>query len=157
MSFLFKNSMNDHRTLLQRGMQEENRARKPISASPTRSQLVIANSNVDLTGPSEVAFNVCCLCVYCPLCILWCCIKLPCAIGWRAIQKAGRHLSGCSGCGRSLSMKIKAADYSSFSDIDSDEVKYKAHSRLKRNGWISQTFSHTFFSDLLLDCPKRGR
>ncbi|CAN7054269.1 unnamed protein product [Brassica oleracea var. botrytis] len=122
LSFLFKNKMNDHKNLLQGGMQEENRAKKPISASPTRSQLVIANSNADLTGPSEVVFNVCCLCVYCPLCILWCCIKLPCAIGWRAIQKAGRHLGGCSGCGRSLSMKIKATDYSSFSDIDSDET-----------------------------------
>ncbi|KAF8093929.1 hypothetical protein N665_0374s0021 [Sinapis alba] len=126
--------MNDHKTLLQKGMEEETRARKSISATPTRSQLVIANSNAALTGPSEVAFNVCCLCVCCPLCILWCCIKLPCVIGWRAILKAGRHFSGCSGCGRSLSLRIKDADYSSFSDIDSDEVKYKAHSRLKRNG-----------------------
>ena len=151
MSFLFKNKMNDHKNLLQGGMQEENRAKKPISASPTRSQLVIANSNADLTGPSEVVFNVCCLCVYCPLCILWCCIKLPCAIGWRAIQKAGRHLGGCSGCGRSLSMKIKATDYSSFSDIDSDEVKYKAHSLLKRIGWIKK-FKHFHQLPNFLSC-----
>ncbi|CAF2106080.1 unnamed protein product [Brassica napus] len=140
--------MNDHKSLLQGGMEEENPARKPISASPTRSQIVVTNANVALTGPSEVAFNVCCLCVYCPLCILWCCIKLPCTIGWRAILKTGRHLRhykktlrilrekivGISGCGRSLSLRIKDADYSSFSDIDSDEVKYTAHSRLKRNG-----------------------
>ncbi|WZZ07945.1 hypothetical protein YC2023_093866 [Brassica napus] len=52
-------------------------SKKTISASPTRSQIVVTNANVALTDPSEVAFNVCCLCVYCPLCILWCCIKLP--------------------------------------------------------------------------------
>ncbi|CAN7029529.1 unnamed protein product, partial [Brassica rapa subsp. trilocularis] len=107
-------------------------SKKTISASPTRSQIVVTNANVALTDPSEVAFNVCCLCVYCPLCILWCCIKLP--FFWRAILKTARPLHGCSGCGRSLSMRIKDADYSSFLDIDLDEVKYKAHSRLKLNG-----------------------
>nr|VDD03000.1 unnamed protein product [Brassica rapa] len=97
--------MNDHKSLLQGGMEEENPARKP-------SQLRL-----------QVAFNVCCLCVYCPLCILWCCIKLP--FFWRAILKTARPLHGCSGCGRSLSMRIKDADYSSFLDIDLDEVEYK--------------------------------
>ncbi|KAH0862246.1 hypothetical protein HID58_079457 [Brassica napus] len=34
--------MNDHKKLLQGGMQEENRAKKPISASPTMSCLTFA-------------------------------------------------------------------------------------------------------------------
>ncbi|ESQ30649.1 hypothetical protein EUTSA_v10011863mg [Eutrema salsugineum] len=127
--------MKDHKTLLQqRGIEEENRARNQITVSPpTRSQTVIANANAALTGPSEVAFNVCCLCVYCPLCVLWCCIKQPCTIGWRAILKARRQLSGCGGCGRSFSRRVLATDYSSFSDIDSDDVNCKAHNCSKGN------------------------
>ncbi|KAG5388120.1 hypothetical protein IGI04_029661, partial [Brassica rapa subsp. trilocularis] len=105
-------------------------SKKTISASPTRSQIVVTNANVALTDPSEVAFNVCCLCVYCPLCILWCCIKLP----FFCFAKNVNFIKDKSGCGRSLSMRIKDADYSSFLDIDLDEVKYKAHSRLKLNG-----------------------
>lgn len=119
--------MNDRKILLQKGMEEENQARKPISASSTRSQVVVANANAAVTGPSEVAFNVCCFCVYCPLCVLWCCIKQPCTIGWRAILRVKRQFSGCGVCGRSLSRRVKAADYSSFSDIDSDDVNCKAH------------------------------
>lgn len=134
MSFSFKNTMDDHKTLLQREMEEkEDRARKQICVSSTRSQFVTANANAALTGPSEVAFNVCCLCVYCPLCVLWCCIKQPLTIGWRAILNARRRLSGCGGCGRSYSSRVKAADYSSFSDIDSDDVNCKAHNCSKRN------------------------
>ncbi|VVB00866.1 unnamed protein product [Arabis nemorensis] len=122
--------MNDRKTLLQIEMEEEDRSRKQISVSSTRSQVV--NANASLTGPSEVAFNVCCLCVYCPLCVLWCCIKQPCTIGWRAILNARRRLSGCAGCGRSFSRRILAADYSSFSDIDSDDVKCKTHNCSRR-------------------------
>lgn len=126
--------MNDRKTLLQRGMEEEeDRSRKQISvSSTTRSQIITANANVALTGPSEVAFNVCCLCVYCPLCVLWCCIKQPCTIGWRAILNVRRRLSGCGGCGRSFSRRVLAADYSSFSDIDSDDVNCKTHNCSKR-------------------------
>ncbi|XP_010461701.2 PREDICTED: uncharacterized protein LOC104742399, partial [Camelina sativa] len=123
------------RSLLLRRMEEEeeDRAKKQISVlSSKRSQT--ANTNVAVTASSEVAFNVCCLCVYCPLCVLWCCIKQPCTIGWRAILSAKRKLSGCSGCGRSFSRRVLAADYSSFSDIDSDDVNCKAHHNCsKRN------------------------
>lgn len=123
--------MNDQKNLLQRRKEEDDQARKQITVSSTRSLTTNANANADanaaLTAPSEVAFNVCCLCVYCPLCILWCCIKQPCTIGWRAILNARRRLSGCSGCGRSFSRRVLAADYSSFSDIDSDDVNCKAH------------------------------
>lgn len=124
--------MSDNKTLLLRRMEEEeeDRARKQISVlSSERSQ----TANAAVTAPSEVAFNVCCLCVYCPLCVLWCCIKQPCTIGWRAILNAKRRLSGCSGCGRSFSRRVLAADYSSFSDIDSDDVNCKAHNCSKRN------------------------
>lgn len=125
--------MSDNKTLLLRRMEEEeeeDRARKQISVlSSKRSQ----TANAAVTAPSEVAFNVCCLCVYCPLCVLWCCIKQPCTIGWRAILNAKRRLSGCSGCGRSFSRRVLAADYSSFSDIDSDDVNCKAHNCSKRN------------------------
>ncbi|KAL1214077.1 hypothetical protein V5N11_017243 [Cardamine amara subsp. amara] len=118
--------MNDHKNLLQRGKQEEeDQAMKQITVSPTRS--LTANANAAVTAPTEVAFNVCCLCVYCPLCILWCCIKQPCTIGWRAILNAKRKLSGCSGCSRIFSRRVLAADYSSFSDIDSDDVNCKVH------------------------------
>lgn len=132
--FFFENAMNDRKTLLQREIEEENRARNQITVSPTKSQIIVTNANAASTGPSEVAFNVCCLCVYCPLCVLWCCIKQPCTIGWRAILKARGQLSRCTSCGRSYSRKVKAADYSSFSDIDSDDVNCKAHNCSKRNG-----------------------
>lgn len=132
--------MSDNKTLLLRQMEEEeeeDRARKQISVlSSKRSQTANANANAAVTAPSEVAFNVCCLCVYCPLCVLWCCIKQPCTIGWRAILNAKRRLSGCSGCGRSFSRRVLAADYSSFSDIDSDDVNCKAHNCSKRNRWL---------------------
>jgi len=140
-------------------MEEKDRARKQISVlSSKRSQTT--NANAAVTAPSEVAFNVCCLCVYCPLCVLWCCIKQPCTIGWRAILNAKRRLSGCSGCGRSFSRRVLAADYSSFSDIDSDDVNCKAHNCSTRNrwlqkiywvSWISQT---SFFSDLNADAKR---
>ncbi|CAL9218153.1 unnamed protein product [Arabidopsis halleri] len=124
--------MSDNKTLLQTRMEKkEDQARKQNSVLSKRSQT--ANANAAVTAPSEVAFNVCCLCVYCPLCVLWCCIKQPCTIGWRAILNAKRRLSGCSGCGRSFSRRVLAADYSSFSDIDSDDVNCKAHNCSKRN------------------------
>lgn len=55
----------------------------------------------------EFTCSACVLCICCPLAIVWCCIKLPCKIGWRA----SRHM-----CCRSK--RIFA--YSSFSDIDFD-------------------------------------
>ncbi|KAG2328582.1 hypothetical protein Bca52824_011310 [Brassica carinata] len=99
--------MNNRKILLQRRMEEENQARKHNSASSTRYQVVVANTNAAVTSPSEVAFNVCCFWVYCPLCILWCCIKQPCTIGWQAILRVKRQLSGCGVCARSLSRRVK--------------------------------------------------
>ncbi|CAN8302879.1 unnamed protein product [Cochlearia groenlandica] len=117
--------MNDRKTLLLKEMVEEVQPRNQI-----------ANANAVTIASSEIAFNVCCFCIYCPLCVLWCCIKQPCKIGWRAILKAKRRLNGCSGCGcgRVFSRKVLAADYSSFSDIDSDDVNCKAHNCSKRIG-----------------------
>ncbi|KAL0853731.1 hypothetical protein Bca101_058883 [Brassica carinata] len=103
--------MNDRKTLLQREIEEENRARNQITVSPTKSQIVVTNANAASTGPSE-----------------------PCTIGWRAILKARGQLSHCYSCGRSYSRRVKAADYSSFSDIDSDDVNCKEHNCSKRNG-----------------------
>ncbi|KAF5730339.1 hypothetical protein HS088_TW20G00712 [Tripterygium wilfordii] len=59
----------------------------------------------------EYAVSACLFFISCPLCITWCCIKLPCKIGWRVAKR-------WTCCCRSQE-KIYAA-YSSFSDIDSD-------------------------------------
>nr|DAD35434.1 TPA_asm: hypothetical protein HUJ06_006074 [Nelumbo nucifera] len=58
----------------------------------------------------ECVARACILCTCCPLCIVWCCVKLPCKVGWYA----ARRLTGT--CCRS-DLKIVAAS-SSFSDID---------------------------------------
>lgn len=62
---------------------------------------------------AEFVCNTCLFCVCCPLSILWCCLKLPCKIGWRSAKRAGQETC----CGSS---KKVFAMYSSFSDIDSD-------------------------------------
>ncbi|EXC25175.1 hypothetical protein L484_013263 [Morus notabilis] len=59
--------------------------------------------------------SACLLCVSCPLAILSCLIKLPCEVGWRAAKRAGKWV-----CCRSE--KRILAEYSSFSDIDSDSL-----------------------------------
>lgn len=69
---------------------------------------------------AEFACSACFLCVCCPLSIAWCCIKLPCKIGWRAARRATHW--ACYGSNQ----KIVAA-YSSFSDIDSDSMPCKSH------------------------------
>ena len=64
---------------------------------------------------AEFLCSACLLCVCCPLAVVWCCIKLPCKLGWRAVKRAGNWA-----CCRSD--KRNFADYSSFSDIDSDSL-----------------------------------
>ncbi|KAJ4826521.1 hypothetical protein Tsubulata_023963 [Turnera subulata] len=62
---------------------------------------------------AEFGCSACLFCVSCPLCIAWCCIKLPCKIGLKAAGRA-KHWICCG------SEKKVFAEYSSFSDIDSD-------------------------------------
>lgn len=54
-----------------------------------------------------------CLCVCCPVIMLWCCVKFSCNMGWRLARKARQK----SCCGQD---KRVFALYSSFSDSDSD-------------------------------------
>lgn len=67
---------------------------------------------------AEFACSACLFCVSCPLSIVWCCIKLPCEIGWKAAGNA-KHWTCCG------SEKIVYAAYSSFSDTDSDSLPIK--------------------------------
>lgn len=62
---------------------------------------------------TECLCSACLLCVFCPLAIVWCCVKLPCKLGWRAARRAS-HRTCCG------SEKRISASYSSFSDIESD-------------------------------------
>ncbi|EEF37512.1 conserved hypothetical protein [Ricinus communis] len=43
---------------------------------------------------AEFACSACLFCVACPLCIVWCCVKLPCKIGWKAAKNV-RHWICC--------------------------------------------------------------
>lgn len=67
----------------------------------------------------EFAFGACMLCICCPLSLLWCCVKLPCMVGWRVAKRLTR--SACCGCDKIF------ATYSSFSDIDSDSLPCRSH------------------------------
>lgn len=62
---------------------------------------------------TECLCSACLLCVCCPLAVVWGCFKLPCKIGWRAAKHAKQWTCCASGTKGS-------AEYSSFSDIDSD-------------------------------------
>lgn len=62
---------------------------------------------------TEFLCSCCLLCICCPLAVVWCCIKLPCKLGWRAARHA-KHWASCR------SQKKIFAVYSSFSDNDSD-------------------------------------
>ena len=65
---------------------------------------------------TEFVCSACLLCVACPLAIFWCCVELPCKLGWRATRRAVSW--ACYG----LEPRVVAADYSSFSDIDLDSL-----------------------------------
>ncbi|KAJ4713449.1 Phospholipid scramblase [Melia azedarach] len=84
-----------------------------------KKKQMLKNSKV-CSKVAEFACSACFLCVCCPLSIAWCCIKLPCKIGWRAARRATHW--ACYGSNQ----KIVAA-YSSFSDIDSDSMPCKSH------------------------------
>ncbi|KAL5748855.1 hypothetical protein ACOSP7_025898 [Xanthoceras sorbifolium] len=79
--------------------------RRPVSCSKCYEKVI------------EFACSACLLCVFCPLSIVWCCIKLPCKLAYRA----ARHRTCCG------SEKRVFAAYSSFSDIDSDSLPCKLH------------------------------
>lgn len=72
----------------------------------------------------EFMCNCCLLCVCCPLSVV-CCIKLPCKLCHQALRRAW-HWAGCHG-----SRHGNSADYSSFSDIDSDVAFGKVKSSIR--------------------------
>lgn len=61
----------------------------------------------------EFLCSCCLLCVCCPLATVYCCIKLPCRFLHKALRIAWQWT--CYGSRNKI-----FADYSSFSDIDSD-------------------------------------
>ncbi|XVF53867.1 hypothetical protein PTKIN_Ptkin05aG0133800 [Pterospermum kingtungense] len=63
----------------------------------------------------EFACGACFLGISCPLSIVWNCVKLPCKIAWRTARYAINW-----GCCRSDEKVF--AEYSSFSDIDLDDL-----------------------------------
>ncbi|KAJ6759816.1 hypothetical protein OIU79_024805 [Salix purpurea] len=68
----------------------------------------------------EFACSACLFCVFCPLSIVWCCIKLPCKIGCRAAGQARKRFPRCCHCG---SEKKFNSSYSSFSDMDDSDIR----------------------------------
>ena len=83
---------------------------------------------------AEFVCNACLFCVCCPLSIFWCCLKLPCKIGWRSAKRARQE----SCCGSS---KKVFATYSSFSDIDSDTQTGKV-CKTSRSMTCAETTNH---------------
>ncbi|KAK4256563.1 hypothetical protein QN277_006270 [Acacia crassicarpa] len=73
----------------------------------------------------EFMCSCCLLCVCCPLSVV-CCIKLPCKICHQAMRRAWHW--GCSG-----SRHRSSADYSSFSDIDSEVSFGKVKSGVRKD------------------------
>ncbi|POO01898.1 hypothetical protein TorRG33x02_021900 [Trema orientale] len=121
----------------------KNRGRKSVIEEKTEVKHLDGRPNTSKEGKtsssSPESSNCCCkateflcsaclLCVCCPLAILWCCIKLPCKLGWQAAKQASHR--AC--CGSET--RIVAA-YSSFSDIDSDFLpEDKVHKRVSKFG-----------------------
>ncbi|KAL6319299.1 hypothetical protein AAG906_013973 [Vitis piasezkii] len=79
----------------------------------------------------ELACSACILCVSCPLSIVWCCIKLPCTIAWRAAKRVSH------GACFSSEKRILSA-YSSFSDIDSPRNSTQQRGSRSAGSWISK-------------------
>ncbi|EOY21105.1 Uncharacterized protein TCM_012439 [Theobroma cacao] len=67
----------------------------------------------------EFACSACFFCIFCPLSIVWCCAQMPCKIGWRT----ARYAINWACCG---SDKRVFVEYSSFSDIDLDDLPSKS-------------------------------
>nr|XP_011466934.1 PREDICTED: uncharacterized protein LOC105352219 [Fragaria vesca subsp. vesca] len=68
---------------------------------------------------TEFLCSACLLCISCPLTVFWCCIKLPCKVGWHAAKHARKTVCG--------SGKRVYASYSSFSDVDLNILPGKSH------------------------------
>lgn len=64
----------------------------------------------------EFGCSACFFCIFCPLSVVWCCAKLPCKIGWRTARYAINWACCCT------SDKRVSAEYSSFSDLDFDDI-----------------------------------
>ncbi|KAG1368129.1 hypothetical protein COCNU_14G005970 [Cocos nucifera] len=67
---------------------------------------------------AECAASACVLCFCCPLSVLWCCVKLPLKLAFRAARRLS-HSSACC-CGGGGGPGHRLASSSSFSDIDFD-------------------------------------
>ncbi|XP_062007709.1 uncharacterized protein LOC133724845 [Rosa rugosa] len=72
---------------------------------------------------TEFLYSACLLCISCPLTVVWCCIELPCKVGWHAAKPARKSVCG--------SGKRVCASYSSFSDIDLNILPGKSHTCTK--------------------------
>lgn len=70
--------------------------RRPSPPYLTSSSWVVQRSGPE---PAECAATACVLCVCCPLALLWCFVKLPCQIVWRATRRAADSIAAAS-CSR---------------------------------------------------------
>ncbi|KAL1141073.1 hypothetical protein V6Z11_A11G002900 [Gossypium hirsutum] len=66
----------------------------------------------------EFCCSACFFCIFCPLSVVWCCAKLPCKVAGYVIKWA------CNYC--KTDNKV-FAEYSSFSDIDLDDMPSLPH------------------------------
>lgn len=64
----------------------------------------------------ECLCSMCLFSICCPLSMVWCCVKIPCKIGWSLAQQAKKGACCCSGAQKRIH-----ASYSSFSDMDADD------------------------------------
>ncbi|XP_024929691.3 uncharacterized protein LOC112491692 [Ziziphus jujuba] len=88
--------------------------KRPSTSSSGSNFISSAKGNPNCCHKAtEFLCSACLLCIFCPLTIVWRCIKLPCKIGWCAAKHAKNQVCCVS------EKKIYAA-YSSFSDEDSD-------------------------------------
>ncbi|CAN0876985.1 hypothetical protein LINGRAHAP2_LOCUS11611 [Linum grandiflorum] len=100
----------------------KHKAKKKTSSASASAEESASSSSSGAASPSctcgkaaEYGCSCCLCCVYCPLSVVWCCVKLPCKVGIRAAQAAKRHSGSCWSCGR------KKPPYyysSSFSDLE---------------------------------------
>ncbi|KDP35182.1 hypothetical protein JCGZ_10716 [Jatropha curcas] len=104
-----------------KGHERIKEAKPPSSNSCSCSSLCKEQDQNCYYKAVEFSCGACLFCASCPLCVAWCCIKLPCKIGWRAAKHAcGRYWTCCG------SKKKVYESYSSFSDLDSDSLPSKA-------------------------------
>ncbi|KAF3438596.1 hypothetical protein FNV43_RR21359 [Rhamnella rubrinervis] len=115
----------ERKSVLEQKAKVKSHEGRPPSTSCDSKMISCAKRNPNCCDKvTEFLCSACLLCICCPLCIVWCCIKVPCKIGWRAAKHA-KNWSCCA----SSEKKIYAA-YSSFSDIDSDYLKEGSKSKM---------------------------